>query len=70
MRFAYLFFIRLGFLDGPAGFHYCAFMALKVPWIGRKMAEVEDGDQAELAGGVAGHLLGGSDLNAAGYLEA
>lgn len=40
-RFLYSYFLRLGFLDGPVGFHYCAMISMYEYWIEIKIREVE-----------------------------
>src|SRR4051812_35811947 len=41
-RFLHTYFIRGGCLDGAAGFHYCAMIALYEYWIELKMRQFED----------------------------
>jgi glycosyltransferase involved in cell wall biosynthesis len=38
-RFLYMFVLRLGFLDGPAGFHYCAMTSMYEYWTELKLIE-------------------------------
>jgi glycosyltransferase involved in cell wall biosynthesis len=38
-RFFYNYFVRLGVLDGPAGFHYCAMISMYEYWIELKISE-------------------------------
>ena len=40
-RFLHSYFIKLGFLDGAAGFHYCTMIAMYEYWIEIKMMELE-----------------------------
>lgn len=40
-RFFHIYFLRLGFLDGIAGFHYCAMIAMYEYWIELKIRERE-----------------------------
>ena len=40
-RFLYAYCLRAGFLDGVAGFHYCAMMSMYEYWIELKMREIE-----------------------------
>ncbi len=44
-RFFFQYIIRLGFLDGLAGFHYCAMISMYEYWIELKIAEAETGWQ-------------------------
>lgn len=48
-RFGYLYFWRLGFLDGMAGFHYCMLMAIYDYFIGLKCREfrLQSSDQSQ-----------------------
>jgi glycosyltransferase involved in cell wall biosynthesis len=41
LRFLYLYVLRLGVLDGRAGFHYCAMMSMYEYWIELKIREQE-----------------------------
>jgi hypothetical protein len=41
MRFFYQYLARLGFLDGMAGFHYCAMISMYEYWIELKIREQE-----------------------------
>ncbi|MCX5661675.1 MAG: glycosyltransferase family 2 protein [Planctomycetota bacterium] len=40
-QFVWTFIFRLGFLDGVAGFHFCAIHAMQVYWVGMKVMEQE-----------------------------
>ena len=40
-RFVHQYFLKLGFLDGAAGFHYCMMIAMYEYWIELKMSEFE-----------------------------
>jgi cellulose synthase/poly-beta-1,6-N-acetylglucosamine synthase-like glycosyltransferase len=40
LRFCYMFFLRFGFLDGVAGFHYCLLLAIYEYMIVLKMREI------------------------------
>jgi glycosyltransferase involved in cell wall biosynthesis len=40
-RFVHQFIFKLGFLDGPAGFHYCMMIAMYEYWIELKMSEFQ-----------------------------
>lgn len=42
-RFLYSYFLRMGFLDGMPGFHYCAMIAMYEYWIEIKIVEQERG---------------------------
>jgi glycosyltransferase involved in cell wall biosynthesis len=42
LRFVYLYVVRLGVLDGRAGFHYCSMMAMYEYWIELKVREREN----------------------------
>jgi len=46
-RFLYQFIYRRGFLDGLAGFHYCAMISIYEYWIELKIAEQEAGWQTK-----------------------
>jgi glycosyltransferase involved in cell wall biosynthesis len=51
-RFLYSYFIKLGFVDGWAGFHYCAMISMYEYWIEIKIRERESdwfGDTTRLA---------------------
>jgi hypothetical protein len=48
-RFLYSYFLRLGFLDGPVGFHYCAMISMYEYWIEIKIREVESNWSEETA---------------------
>lgn len=41
VRFGYAYLLRLGLLDGRAGFHYCAMIAMYEYWIELKMREAK-----------------------------
>ena len=41
IRFLYMYFVRLGFLDGRAGFVYCRMIAMYEYWIVLKMREMK-----------------------------
>jgi glycosyltransferase involved in cell wall biosynthesis len=41
-RFLHTFFVRGGWLDGSAGFHYCAMISIYEYWIELKMRQFED----------------------------
>ena len=41
LRFVYLYFLRLGFLDGTAGMHYCAMISVYDYWTELKIKERE-----------------------------
>lgn len=43
LRFLYFYLIRLGFLDGRAGFYYCGFKAVQAFHTMAKVAEIEAG---------------------------
>lgn len=45
-RFLYSYLLRWGWLDGPAGFHYCAMISMYEYWIEVKIRELEN-DWAE-----------------------
>ncbi|MDB5321134.1 MAG: hypothetical protein JWN40_2765 [Phycisphaerales bacterium] len=45
-RFVHLYVVKLGFLDGAAGFHYCMMIAMYEYWIELKMSELESNWQA------------------------
>jgi hypothetical protein len=45
-RFLYLYFIRMGFLDGSPGFHYCLLMAIYDYLIVLKSKELRSGDRS------------------------
>lgn len=51
LKFVWMFVFRLGFLDGIAGFHYCAIIAIHRYWVGMKVMEQERawGVQTEVA---------------------
>jgi hypothetical protein len=40
-RFLYAYVLRFGFLDGSAGFHYCAMLSMYEYWIELKVREIE-----------------------------
>lgn len=40
-RFVYMYFVKLGFLDGAAGFHYACMISLYEYWIAVKMLELQ-----------------------------
>lgn len=42
LRFLYLYVVRLGVLDGGAGFHYCSMMSMYEYWIELKVREREN----------------------------
>lgn len=41
VRFVYMYFFRLGFLDGAAGFHYCVLLSIYEYFIHLKALEIE-----------------------------
>jgi hypothetical protein len=43
IRFIYMYFLRLGFLDGRAGYVYCRLLAMYEYWIVLKMRELKTG---------------------------
>jgi len=43
LRFLYMYFLRLGFLDGRAGWVYCRLLAMYEYWTVLKMRELENG---------------------------
>ena len=42
LRFIYMYFLRLGFLDGRPGFIYCRLLAMYECWIVLKMRELKE----------------------------
>lgn len=48
-RFLWFYFVRLGFLDGRAGFYYCGFKAVQAFHTMAKVAEREAGDKRRRA---------------------
>lgn len=47
LRFLYMYFIRLGFLDGPPGFHYCVLLSIYEYMIVLKVRENKHPNQAK-----------------------
>lgn len=45
LRFVYMYFLRLGFLDGWAGFHYCCLLSIYEYMIVLKMEEIRRREQ-------------------------
>jgi glycosyltransferase involved in cell wall biosynthesis len=56
MRFVYLYFLRLGLLDGPAGYHYCAMLSMYDYWTELKIRERE-APWADRTSELAGRML-------------
>ncbi len=46
-RFLFMYFLRLGFLDGATGFHFCLFMSAYEHQISLKLKELEAGRKRE-----------------------
>lgn len=56
-RFIYLYFLRLGILDGPQGFHYSLMMSVYEYWIEAKLKETSK-DWRGVSDAIARRLLG------------